>query len=77
MQKEGKTETPIKMRQEAEKIHEDTSDDVMQDWATSRLHWANMNAQRVKMVRNHCRCAKYQRQKRWEAVTICDAPSRA
>lgn len=36
-----------------------------------------MNAQRVKMVRNHCHCAKHQRQKFWEAMTICNAPSRA
>lgn len=30
VQKERETETPIKMHQEAEKIHDDTSDDVMQ-----------------------------------------------
>lgn len=30
VQKEGKTETPIKMHQGTEKIHEEISDDVMQ-----------------------------------------------
>lgn len=47
------------------------------DWATNRLYWANVNAEAVKMVRNHCHCAKYQRQKHREAMTICNAPSRA
>jgi len=36
-----------------------------------------MNAQTVKMVRNHCHSAKCKRQNHWEAMTICDASSRA